>query len=429
MRRVACAGLLALAVGMILPSVDSAAAAAQEASPPDRPVVSGLRPGIDLTSPEALGWTREQHATALRYSRERWIVAFVDPLWGMASLALLIFTGMSGRMAAALRRVLPSRLASDAIFIVLMVLTLAALNFPLEIHRFLREHRYGFSTQGFGPWFADELKGLAVACIGALLFLVPVWTAIRRWPRSWWIAGSAIGIALSILVMAVAPVFIAPLFNTFTPLRDDALRTRILDLAHREGIPADDVWEVDASRQSRHDNAYVAGLLGTQRIVLYDTLLAAYTPDEIAFVMGHEMGHYAMNHIWKGIGVAAIAIVAGFFLLHRLLGRAIGRWTERLGFEAAGSIAAVPLALLILSAYMFLIEPATNAFSRRIEQQADVFALETVRTMPGGRDVAVSSFQRMAARNLSDPNPPAFIEWWLYSHPSMRKRIRFCADY
>src|SRR6185369_14425185 len=112
-----------------------------------------------------------------------------------------------------------------------------------------------------------------------------------------------------------------PLFNTFPPLKDQALKERIISLAHREGIPADDVYEVDASRQSLHDNAYVVGLLGTQRIALYDTLLSSYEPAEIEFVMGHEMGHYVLNHVWKGVGLAAGVVILGFFLIHRLLGR------------------------------------------------------------------------------------------------------------
>jgi STE24 endopeptidase len=271
------------------------------------------------------------------------------------------------------------------------------------------------------------MKGFGVACVAALIFLLPVWAAIRRWPRAWWAIGSAIGVALSIVAIAVAPVFIAPLFNTFTPLKDASLKLRILEMAHREGIPADDVYEVDASRQSRHDNAYVVGLLGTQRIVLYDTLLAGYSPEEVQFVMGHEMGHYVLNHMWKGVAFAALVIVTGFFLLHRLLHRVIGRHAPRLGYASPAAIAAVPLVLLLFSVYAFAIQPIESAVSRHMEHQADVFGLKAIQDLPASRGVAVSAFQKMAARNLSDPDPPAIVEWWLYSHPSMGSRIRFVA--
>ncbi|HEY3177191.1 MAG TPA: M48 family metallopeptidase [Candidatus Polarisedimenticolia bacterium] len=396
-------------------------------SPPENPQVSGLVAGSDLTSPEALGWTSEQAATARRYSRGSWTLGFVDPLWTIASLALLALSGFAGRIEREIRSLVGRNLASDALFVVAFVLCLAALNFPLELYRFYREHHYGFATQGLAPWFGDELKGLMIACVFALIFFLPVWAAIRRWPRTWWILGSAIGVALAILALAVAPVFISPLFNTFTPLKDEPLKERILSMAHREGIPAENVYEVDASRQSRHDNAYVVGLLGTQRIVLYDTLLAAYTPEEIEFVMGHEMGHYVLNHVWAGVGFFSAMIVLGFFLVHRALDRTVDAMKARLGFSSAGSIASVPLLLLFLSAYLFVMQPAESGFSRHIEHQSDVFALNALGGAEPARRAGVSAFQKMAARNLSDPNPPALIEWWLYSHPSSGKRIRFCA--
>jgi len=416
-----------LAAAVLLTLLGLACPPVLAVTPPEHPQVSGLVHGVDLTSPQALGWTTEQADTAHRYSRGSWALGFIDPILGMVSLALLALTGFAGALARTIRARLKARLAADAVFIVAMVLCLSALGFPLELYRFYREHYYGFATQDFAGWFGDEMKGLIVACIITPLFLLPIWAAIRKWPRSWWMIGSAIGMALAVLVMVVAPVFIAPLFNTFTPLKDASLKARILALAHRQGIPADDVYEVDASRQSRHDNAYVVGLLGTQRIVLYDTLLSAYTPDEIEFVMGHEMGHYVLNHVWKGLAFGAALIVVGFFLLSRILDRLIQRRAGRLGYDALGSIAAVPLALLFLSAYLFVIQPVVSAFSRHLEHQADVFALQLNGPTPEARGIAVASFQKMAARNLSDPNPPAAIEWWLYSHPSVGNRIRFCA--
>ena len=236
------------------------------------------------------------------------------------------------------------------------------------------------------------------------------------------------GVTGSIVLIMVAPVFIAPLFNTFTPLADGALKERILTLAHDNGIPAGEVYTVDASRQSSHDNAYVAGLLGTQRIVLYDTLLAAYPPEEIEFVMGHEMGHYVLNHVWKGTAFAAIIIVTAFFVLDRILGRTVTALAPKLGYASLSSIAAVPLFLLFVAALLFLIQPVASGVSRHFERQADAFALKSLDARGVDRAVGVRSFQRMAGRNLSDPDPPAWIEWWLYSHPSIGRRIRACAE-
>jgi STE24 endopeptidase len=384
-------------------------------------------PAVDPASPEALGWTPEQHRTARLYARTGWTLAILDPLWTMAALALLVFTGFAARAAAFTASRLRSRLAADVSFIVILVTALAVLGFPIEALRFWRESAFGFANQGVGPWFLDLCKGLVVAWVIAAMFLTGVWACIRRWPRSWWVLGSALGVAGSILMIMVAPVFIAPLFNTFAPLADDGLRERILALAHDNGIPADEVYTVDASRQSSHDNAYVAGLLGTQRIVLYDTLLAAYAPEEIEFVMGHEMGHYILNHVWKGTAFAALVIVAGFFLLHRTLGRTVTALAPRLGYATLSSIAAVPLFLLFVAAFLFLIQPLSSGVSRHFERQADAFALRTLDERGIPRAVGMRSFQKMAARNLSDPDPPAWIEWWLYSHPAIGKRIRACA--
>lgn len=382
----------------------------------------------DPASPEALGWTPERYRTARLYARTGWALAIVDPLWSMGALGLLVFTGAAARVAEFTASRLRSRLAADVSFIVILVTMLAILTFPVEAVRFWRENAFGFTNQGVGPWFLDLCKGLVVAWIIAAAFLMGVWTAIRRWPRAWWILGSALGVTGSIVLIMVAPVFIAPLFNTFTPLADGALKERILTLAHDNGIPADEVYTVDASRQSSHDNAYVAGLLGTQRIVLYDTLLAAYQPEEIEFVMGHEMGHYVLHHVWKGTAFAAIIIVTAFFVLDRILGRTVTALAPKLGYASLSSIAAVPLFLLFVAALLFLIQPVASGVSRHFERQADAFALKSLDARGVDRAVGVRSFQRMAGRNLSDPDPPAWIEWWLYSHPSIGRRIRACAE-
>jgi len=259
----------------------------------------------------------------------------------------------------------------------------------------------------------------------AALFVAPLYAVIRGFPRSWWILGAALGSAFAVFLAVVEPVFIAPLFNKFTPLADAELRGTILDMAHRNSIPADEVFQMDASTRSAHDNAYVAGLLGTQRIVLYDTLLASYTRDEVAFVMGHEMGHYVMNHIWKGLSLAFLMIVAGFFIVDRALRWACGAGASRTGFTAAGDLATLPFMLLVLMAFLFVTSPVQSAYSRRLESQADQFGFRAV----DRHEAAPLAFRRMAARNLSDPDPPALVEWFLYSHPAMGKRIRAAEEY
>jgi STE24 endopeptidase len=344
-------------------------------------------------------------------------------------LALMAFWGVAGRLEARLAPRVRAGWRRDTLVAAAVMACLLLARFPLDAVRRSREVSYGFATQGVASWLWDVAKMAAVEIVLALAVLVPVYALMRRRPRSWWAAAAAVTVVLGILSAAIMPVFIAPLFNTFRPLPEGPLRERIVSMARSQGIPDAGIFEVDASRQSRHDNAYVAGLLGTQRIVLYDTLLAAYSEDEVAFVLGHEMGHYTLAHIWKGLAVASLGIMAGFWLLQRLLPWMVRVAGPRSRITSPLSVTALPLLLLFFSAYATLLQPVSSAISRSMEHEADVFALRTLQDEPEWRAVAVSSFQKMAARNLSDPDPPAWIEWLLYSHPSVGSRIRFCATW
>ncbi len=383
----------------------------------------------DPASPQALGWTPEQHASALRYARERWTLWFVRALGGMAALAALTLTGVAGRLERALSPRCREGWRRDLLVAAFVVAILQALELPLDLVAYRRELAYGFATQSLGSWLGDRARQAGVESALALAGIVPLWALMRRMRRWWWAAGAAGAIVLLIVVATILPVFIAPLFNSFRPLPDGPLRETIVGTAREHGIEGAEVLEVDASRQSRHDNAYVSGLLGTQRIVLYDTLIQSYTTDEIAFVLAHEIGHYTRHHIGKGIAASSVAIVAGFWLLSRLLGPAVRVAGARARIGSPRSIAALPLVLLLGSAYGFVLQPVGSAVSRHLEHEADLYALRSFSDRPGWRAVAVSSFQKMAARNLTDPDPPEWIEWFLFSHPSAGRRIRLCATW
>jgi len=273
-------------------------------------------------------------------------------------------------------------------------------------------------------WLGDRGKGLLVAIVLQAIFAVILYAAIRRLGRHWWMAGSFLAVLFAVLVIAVAPVFIAPLFNTFAPLKDSRLRAEILEMARRERIPADEVYEVDASRQSTHNNAYVAGLLGTERIVLYDTTLKTFAPREIEFVMGHEMGHYVLHHIWKTVGFLALLIVAGFYLVDRIALRVIAR-RPSLGITALADPSSLPLISLVLSVYLFVVGPAIATFSRMQEHQADLFGLEATHDPVA----AASSFLKFGRLDLDEYNVHPFIEALLYSHPSLSRRIGTAREY
>lgn len=377
-------------------------------------------------SPAAVPAIPADQSPQKSYSHGRYVLAFAGEVWGIVVLVLVLATGASARMRDWARAVTQKRAGVAFIYFGIFTAVTSLLSLPLELYGgYFREKRYGFAHQTLAGWMGDWAKGLGIGIVVGGLLAVAVYAVIRRFPRGYWIGASGVAIAFVIVGMAVFPVFIAPLFNKFTPLPDGALKTRLLDMAHSRGIAARDVYEVDASRQSGHTNAYVAGLLGTQRIVIYDTILKTDTPREIVAVMGHEMGHYVLDHVWKGIAFASVLILVGAWLIKSLFEWLTDRLGDRWGFHVISDVAGLPLILLILSVYSFLLTPAVNAFSRRQEHQADAFGLEVSRDP----EAMASAFRKFNIVDLSEYDPPRFIELWYYSHPSLQHRIEFCESW
>ena len=359
------------------------------------------------------------------YSHGNYLLFLVESLWNTGLLVLIVFSGFGGTLLRWAGRWSRSPNVKAGIYAVLFGLVVFTGGFPLTAYAsYVREKRYGFANQTFAAWLLDRGKGLLVALVLQAIFLVILYAAIRRLGRRWWVAGSILAVLFAVLVIAIAPVFIAPLFNRFEPLRDESLRADILEMARREGIPAREVYQVDASRQSGHNNGYVAGILGTQRIVLYDTLLTRFTPREIKTVMGHEMGHYVLNHVWKTVAFLVPWIVAGCFLVDRVSRRVIER-RPKLGIADLSEPSSLPLILLILSMFLFFAGPAIATFSRAQERQADLFGLEVTRDPAA----AASVFLKFGRLDLDEYHVHPVVETLLYSHPSLAHRIRDAQDY
>jgi STE24 endopeptidase len=360
---------------------------------------------------------------AKAYSHGGYALYFVAEAWRFAVLLIVLATGLSARLRDSAERISKRRGIAVFLYFALFAVVTALLALPLDMYGgYFRERRYGFAHQTPLAWLGEQGKALALTIVFGGLVLMLVYAVIRRFPRRWWIGAAGVAIAFAIVAMAIAPVFIAPLFNRFTPLPDSPLKHEILELAHSQGIPAKNVYEVDASRQSGHTNAYVAGLLGTQRIVLYDTILKTDTPREILAVLGHEMGHYVLDHVWKGIAFFSALILLGAWLVQRLFRRLSARFGGRWGIRGVSDPAGLPLILLILSIYGFVLTPATNAFSRHLEHQADAFSLR----VDGDPDAMITALRKFNTHDLSEYDPPPFIELWLYTHPSLEHRIEFC---
>ena len=312
------------------------------------------------------------------------------------------------------------------LYLLFFSLLMTILNFPLDYYRgFVVEHYFELSTVTFGKWFADVLKDEMISLLFMVILIPLVYWGIQKSPRHWWlwIAGGSIPIMIFLIV--ISPVYVDPLFNKYEPLRDETLRDRILAVAEEAGIEGGRVFQVDKSKDTEKVNAYVTGLFNTKRIVLWDTTLEKFTPNEILFIMGHEMGHYVLHHIWKTVGVISISLFILLFIIYKTIGLFIRKWGERMGFREVQDIASFPLLMTMFSLLFFIISPIFNSYSRAIEHDSDVFGLNLTRD----GTTAAQAFAKLANENLSNPSPHPLIEFWLFSHPSLEDRIAFCKNY
>ena len=365
----------------------------------------------------------------VRYSYTRYALYFVGTAWRAAALVLLLACGLSARIRdAAARRVRAGPLQTIAWFL-LAYGAYSVLMLPLRVYAgYFLPHEYALSTQTPAGFLADLLKSTALtALIGAPVAALVVALA-RRSPRRWWWGMWLALIPLTVAGAYVQPLVIDPMFNRFQPLRDERLREHILELADRAGIRSSRVLEMDASRRTRGVNAYVTGIGGSARIVLWDTLLEKLEEEEVLAVMGHEIGHYVERHVHIGIGLSLagslLVLALAASLTDRLL-RTQGRRWRLQPAEGLRDPAALPALALVLLGLNFAGAPLEAAVSRTMESRADAFAL---RLTEDGK-AAARSFVKLADLNLSHPSPPAWIEWWMFSHPPLSRRIRAALEW
>jgi Zn-dependent protease with chaperone function len=244
-------------------------------------------------------------------------------------------------------------------------------------------------------------------------------------PTRWWLWLGLVSLPLIAGTALLRPILFEPIFNDFEPLKDKTLEARILDLAARADIPGRKVFEVDKSAQTKKYNAYVSGFGASQRIVLWDTTLQGLEQDEILFVMGHEMGHYVLGHVWKGILISSAISLGLFFAAGGLSSWALRRFGPRWGFTRLADIASMPLLLATINVVSFVIQGPIYAYTRGIENEADVYGLEITRD----NDAAARAFLKLGAQNKSNPEPSRIVEVLLYSHPPDGRRLRLALDY
>ena len=352
-----------------------------------------------------------------------WLILWNFIVGAVISIFLLV-SSFSAQLRDFAERVTGSKALQVAIYAIVFLLIVAVLSFPLTFYQFfIREHQYGFATQRFGPWFAEQLIALVVGLIAGVIALSVLYAVFRRAPRSWWLWGTLVAILLSFFGNFIAPVFVEPLFNTYKPLDDPKISDPILAMAQANQIPVKQVFEVDASRQTTRVSANVAGLLGTTRIALNDNLLKQCTLPEIRAVMAHEMGHFVLNHGAKLTIYFGVVALFGFAIARFVFDRALGRWGEHWNVRGIDDPAGLPVLMLIFVTFTFLMTPVLNSVVRTTEREADQFGINTSREPDG---VAKVSLKLGAYRKL-DPSP--LEEFIFFDHPSGRARIRMAMDW
>lgn len=354
------------------------------------------------------------------------IVWAASQILGLGLPLLFLFTGWSARIRNVAQRWGRKWFFTVAIYFVLFTLAITLLELPWAFYvEYIREHAYGLSNQTLGKWARDTAIALAVGLlVGVLVIWVP-YLLLKKSPKRWWLYTGLLVLPFIILQVFVTPIWIAPLFNDFGPMKDEALEEKILALADRAGIDGADVFEVEKSEDTNAVNAYVTGFMDTKRIVLWDTAIEKLEEDELLFVMGHEMAHYVLNHVARLIVIGFLVTFVSLYLIHRLAGALIRRFGDRWGFHELSDVASLPLIMFMMSAFTLVVMPLIFGITRYHEREADRFGVELTRL----NRPAATAFVTLQRENLANPDPGWFYMLWRSSHPSIAQRIRFFNNY
>jgi STE24 endopeptidase len=376
----------------------------------------------------------ERYAKAIAYSRAGYSVYFVSVLWGIVALILLLESRTVAKLRDFAERHSKNVCLQAVLFVVPLSLLLGVLELPIRVYWHHLSLRYEQSIQGWGSWIGDWTKSeLLEAGLGILVAMLLV--AMIRWkPRTWWLYFWAAAVPLSAFLVFVSPWVIDPMFHTFRPLGEThpELVKAIGKLTTHAGVPvpADKMFLMEASKKTNQLNAYVTGFGASKRVVVWDTMISNSNRDELLAVVGHELGHYALGHVAKGFAYGVIGMFFGLYVAYLALQWILKRWGPAWDVRGQGDWAVVAVLLLIASVMSFVSEPIGNGISRMQEHAADVYSLEVIHgIVQDGAEAAAHSFQVMGEHDLADPNPPAFIKFWLYSHPPLRDRVSFAHNY
>jgi Zn-dependent protease with chaperone function len=376
----------------------------------------------------------ETYKKARDLSRIHFRFDLISFFYGLLVLWIILRWKFAAKYRDWAEKVSSNRLLQVAVFAPLFVLTAAALGLLSDIYEYLVERRYGLSVQGWASWFWDWAKGEFISIVLAIILISILYAVIRSSPRRWWFYFWLISLPIIVLLVFLSPLVIDPMFHKFEPLsqKDPALTVSLEQMVQRAGqnIPPERMFWMGAGEKTTELNAYVTGIGASKRIVVWDNTITKMTTPQIVFVAGHEMGHYVLAHVWKGLVFAAVLLFVVFYLGFRTIGWVLARSGPGWGIRGLDDFASLPALLLLLSVFSFFTGPISNAFSRHIEHQADQYGLEVTHGLtPDSSQVAAQSFQVLGEVDLADPEPDPINVFLYYSHPAIPDRIRFALSY
>ena len=396
--------------------------------------VTGNQPKTGNTNSGEFHLSRERYQKAVAYSRAGYTLYFVSVAWGIVVLLLLLKTRIVARWRDFVAGKSSNWFVQGLLFVPVLSVSLGVAQLPVRLYWHRLSLRYQQSVQGWGSWMWDWTKGELINVAFGLVAALILFAVIRNAPKTWWLYFWFVSIPLVLFLVLITPLVIDPMFHKFVPLQqtNPRLVSSIEKLTERAGepIPRERMFLMQASEKTNQINAYVTGIGASKRVVVWDNTIHKMAPDEVLFIVGHEMGHYVLGHVVKGIAFALAGILFALFAGYHALQWALKHWGQAWGVPGQADWAALPVLFLIVSVLGFLGEPIGNGFSRRIEHAADVYGLEVIHgIVPNAQQTAAHSFQVMGELDLADPNPPRIITLWLYSHPPLTDRLKFAHDY
>ena len=354
---------------------------------------------------------------AKRYNRIRRRLEIGDLAIGLAFLVLLLLTGWSAMLRDwAYHGAFQNYTLAVFLYVFMLMLAAKLLGIGLDYYGLRLERRYKLSAQKTRAWLWDEVKSFLVGLVLAAIVAELLFFTMRQFPEHWWLIAWALFLVLFVVSAQVAPLVLFPIFYKFEPLENEDLKQRLVRLSESAGTRVRGIYKWHLSEKSRKANAALTGLGATRRIILADTLLDNYSPDEIEAVLAHELGHHVHRHILKSMFVQAGITLLGFWAANYVLRLAIEEWNM---FETVSDFANLPLLILVSTILSFLLMPAMNAYSRFNERQADRYAFRSIRSV----EPFITSMNKLAAQNLAERAPSKWVEWFFHSHPAISRRI------